>query len=87
MIPFNDLIWDDWNEEHIARHRVTVEEVEEVARSVPFMTRGRSGSYRLIGTTAAGRLLTIFVAPRDGTAYVITARDATRGERRAYERH
>ena len=24
------VVWDDWNEEHIARHGVEVEEVEEV---------------------------------------------------------
>ena len=82
------LDWDDWNEEHIARHGVTPAEVEEVTANRPFTTRGRKDRYRLIGQTDAGRLLTVIIAPRDsGAAYVLTARDATREERRAYQRN
>jgi len=82
------LVWDDWNEEHIAQHNVTPVEVEEVTANRPFTTRGRKDRYRVIGQTDAGRLLTVIVAPRgDGATYVLTARDATREERRAYQRH
>ncbi len=82
------LVWDDWNEEHIARHNVTPIEVAEVTANRPFTTRGRKDRYRVIGQTGAGRLLTVIVAPRDGgETYVLTARDATREERRAYQRH
>ena len=82
------LVWDDWNEEHIARHNVTPAEVEEVTTNRPFTTRGQKDRYRLIGQTAAGRLLTVIVAPRgDGAMYVLIAREATRDERRAYQRH
>jgi uncharacterized protein len=82
------LIWDGWNEEHIARHSVTPAEVEEVTANRPFTTRGRKDRYRLIGQTDSGRLLTVIVAPRGGgEAYVLTAREVTREERRAYQRH
>jgi hypothetical protein len=30
IVRVEEVIWDDWNESHIARHRVTAEEVEEV---------------------------------------------------------
>jgi uncharacterized DUF497 family protein len=82
------LEWDDWNEEHITRHGVTLAEVEEVTANRPFTTRGRKDRYRLIGQTDAGPLLTVIIAPRGGgEAYVLTAQDATREERRAYQRH
>ena len=34
-IVINALIWDEWNKEHIARHGVTPEEVEEVCHRNP----------------------------------------------------
>ncbi len=82
-----DLIWDERNDDHIARHGVEPSEVEEVAQNTPFVTRGRRGTYRLIGQTDAGRLLTVIVARDEGTLfYVVTARDADDRERRAYRR-
>ncbi len=81
------LVWDDWNEEHVALDHVAPREVEEIVDNRPFITRGWNNRYRLIGQTESGRLLTAFVAPRGGgEAYVITARDATREEQRAYQR-
>jgi hypothetical protein len=29
-MTIDHLVWDDWNREHIARHNVTPEEVEQV---------------------------------------------------------
>ena len=82
-----DLLWDDDNEEHVARHRLDPGEVEEVARNAPYVVRVRDGLYRLIGQTDSGRFVTVYVAPRAGTEYyVVTARDATSGERRTYRR-
>lgn len=82
------LAWHGWNEEHIARHNVTLAEVEEVTANRPFTMRGRKDRYRLIGQTDSGRLLTVIAAPRGGgEAYVLTARETTREERRAYQRH
>ncbi len=76
-----ELVWDEWNEEHITRHGVTTDEAEEVATGHSFITRAREGRYRVIGQTAAGRFLTVYVAPRQrGRFYVVTARDATPNE-------
>lgn len=32
MILVNNLIWDDWNRKHLAKHHITPEEVEEVCQ-------------------------------------------------------
>ena len=29
-MPIRELIWDDWNQEHVARHHITPEEVEDI---------------------------------------------------------
>ena len=75
-------------EEHIARHRVSVAEVEEVAFATPYVRKARQGYFRLIGQTEDGRYLTVFIAPRGGGVYsLVTARDATDSERRLYRAH
>ena len=87
MVRALRLRWDGWNEDHVARHGVDREEVEEVARNAPHVTRARGRTYRVIGQTDGGRYLTLIVAPRpDGSFYVVTARDADEIERRAYRR-
>lgn len=83
-----ELIIEPGREEHIARHQVSVEEVEEVIFGVTFIRRARQGRYHIIGQTQAGRYLTVFVAPRGSGIYgLVTARDADDAERRAYLRH
>ena len=88
MVYISDLIWDDWNEAHIARHHVTREEVEEVCFSTQNLgVRMRRGRYRLIGQTAAGRYLTVILdLSGKGQFYVITSRDTTHSERRRLQR-
>jgi len=41
MIYIRELLWTDWNIEHIARHNVSPDEVEEVCYSNPFVARAR----------------------------------------------
>lgn len=79
MVP-----WNEWNEDHIARHGVDRTEAEEVALGDSYITKGRRGTYRVVGQTNGGRFLTVVVSPRgDGVSYVVTARDADSSERRA----
>lgn len=59
-----ELVIEPGREEHISRHHITVDEVEEVVFSNPFITRTREQRFRLIGQTAAGRYLTVIVAAR-----------------------
>lgn len=77
------LKWDEANIAHIARHGVTPEEAEEVRSNGPCFRRGRQGRYYLSGQTLAGRWLFV-VIEKDGR--VVTARNATDGERRLAER-
>ncbi|MGZ3616823.1 MAG: hypothetical protein ACXWOL_08090 [Ktedonobacteraceae bacterium] len=83
-----ELVIEPGREEHIARHQVSVEEVEEVIFGVPFIRKAKLGRYHIIGQTEAGRYLTVFVAPRGrGVDGLVTARDSDDAERRAYLRH
>lgn len=83
-----NLIWDDWNEDHIAAHGVSLEEVEEICSSRGLvLRRGRAGTYAVFGQTAEGRELIVFLAPRGphpGTFYPVTARLMNVRERRYY---
>lgn len=77
------LIWDEWNIDHIARHHVEPEEVEQVCMSKNLFTKARSGLYRMIGQTDNGRYLTILLTPKlGGSFYPVTARDSDKKEKR-----
>ncbi len=81
------LDWDERTVEHIWRHRVIPEEVEEaVADSIlRFNYRGRLIVW---GRTAAGRYLFAALIRRGNRRwYVVTARDMTTAERRRAGRH
>lgn len=83
-----ELKWTDENEAHIARHAVSPQEVEEAVSSKPLVaTRGRGGTTVVFGTTFAGRyLLVVLAESADGRWYVVTARDMTLQETRAFRR-
>jgi uncharacterized protein len=81
------LLFDEWNEEHIARHGVVPEEVEQVCDNRPFVSKTRQLRLRVIGQTDSGRYLTVILAARSqGVYYPITAREATVGERQLLQR-
>ena len=82
MLRIQDLLWDEWNEQHVARHNVEPEEVEEVAfQSSSRAVRLGRGRYRITGQTESGRYLTVFVDHMSsGVFYPVTARDCTDGE-------
>ena len=86
MVVIERLIWDPWNVRHIARHGVRPQEVEEV-RHGPFATRASYGHrIMLIGRTLDGRALAVVLEPMNETDYyVVTARPASRKERRFYQ--
>jgi uncharacterized DUF497 family protein len=79
--------WDAGNDGHVARHRVTRDEAEEVFAAWYYVIRGRDGRYVAIGQTAAGRYL-FCVFERSGLVgqiRIITARDAELWERRLFK--
>ncbi len=86
----DELVWDDWNEDHIGRRGISPEEVEEVFfdRSSVFDRTRREGAVRYLvtGLTEVGRYLLLVVEPLSGNrAYVVTAREATDGEKRRFK--
>lgn len=80
--------WDHHNLEHIARHGVSDEEVEEASadpQRVPFSAH--SGHVGLIGKTAAGRVLVVILARKGpGRWRPVTARGASPREKQSYRR-
>lgn len=81
------LIWDGWNISHIARHEVTQVEVEEVCHNNPIVEQGKKDRLLIIGFSLNKRMLTIILDPEDqkGAYYPVTARSASRSERKIYE--
>ena len=89
----SEIEWTESDVEHLARHGVTPEEVEEVLAAGPLWRRGRTHpetgrrSLYALGKTDAGRYLFIVVSPRRrGRARCVTAMDMDKNARRYYER-
>lgn len=86
MVSINHLLWDSWNIGHIVRHSVTPAEVEEVCLSTFIARQSYAGRILLVGPTYDRRALAIVLEPQgDGIYYVVTARPASRRERRRYQ--
>ena len=80
-IKISQLVWDEWNKEHIKKHQVTIAEIEEGIQNVNAHRAGYSGRIILIGR-AGKRVLAILVSPKKSkTYYTVTARDADKKER------
>ncbi len=83
----DDLEWTLDRAEHIARHSVASQEVEEVFGSAPLFRRGRGGVYEAWGQINSGRyLLVIFRYLGHNRAWPITARDMDENEKRAFRK-
>lgn len=84
--------WDEYNRGHVAAHQVEPPEVEEVLANKPIHieTRvdARSGEERVLelGHTNTGRILFVAWTPRGKLRRPITAFDANRKTRAAYQR-
>lgn len=85
---WRELAWTDESEAHIARHKVTPSEVEQVVNARPQWEHpGVDQSTLVYGSTDAGRyLLVVLAASADGRWYVATARDLTHNEMRTFRR-
>lgn len=82
--------WNEANVSHIARHRITPEEAEQVLTGAPLLltTEERSGEERHveIGETDGGRVIVVAWTWRNGRIRVVTAFPAKRKWRAFYER-
>ena len=87
-LTIDRLAWDDWNRQHIAKHGVTPEEVNEVARGDPAVRETYKNRLQLIGPTRTGRMFAAVIGPvpnTPGTYYTFSARPASRQERRYHD--
>ena len=85
------FIWPEERIEHIARHGVIPEEVEEVcfAKSLVLKAKseGENPVYYVLGQTEAGRyLFCVVIRFPDGNGYPVTAREMTVKEKRRYRK-
>ncbi len=79
--------WNEWDIEHITKHNVTPQEVEEACYNQPISRRTKDGLYIVYGQSDAGRYLFIVVRYKaSGLIYVITARTMNRNEQRYYHK-
>ena len=69
MVNISELIWDELNIAHIARHGVSREEVVEVCVGNPFIERTPNGRLFVTGPTKNKRILAIVLSPKVGGAY------------------
>jgi len=90
VVEITELLWDDQNLAHIARHQVSASEVHEVVfgAATLFFDAGepkRPGRLVAFGETAAGRPLAVYLdTPAGGRSYPVTARPMTAKEEHSY---
>ena len=87
----DEFIWPEERIEHIARHGVTPDEVEQVCFGSSFVRRAKSEGenpvYYVLGQTEAGRyLFYVVICFPDGNGYPVTAREMTPKEKRRYRK-
>lgn len=86
-VHITELVWDEGNISHIAKHRVTVREVEEVCFSLRSFVFRRGQRYVVLGQTKAGRYLFVAVDRVEGhKGKVVTAREMDDSEKRRYKK-
>lgn len=86
--------WDRHNADKIwLKHRVSPSECEQVFFNLPLVVAADSGRsekekrFYVLGRTDAGRFLFVVFTVRGNNVRVISARDMSRKERRAYQTH
>lgn len=85
-ITIKKLIWDEQNTSHIARHKVTPAEVEEVCMGDRIERQGFEQRAFLIGKTRRGRFLSVVLGRTDQADMYrpITAFDASKASIKDY---
>jgi hypothetical protein len=90
-VQIKEFVWPADRVEHISRHAVLPEEVEEVCFGQALVqrgkARGRSPVYYVLGQTSSGRyLFCVIIQFPGGKGFPVTARPMTRKERERYQR-
>ena len=88
-MKIENITWDEDTVNHISRHAVSPEEVEEVLfndSDSPRIMRGKENRYLAYGKTNAGRFLLVVLTIANRKTRIITARDMTDREKKFYRR-
>jgi len=86
-VRIDDLQWDDENIEHIARHNVDPQEVEDVCFGLHISVREKRRRYILSGQSIGGRYLNVVVERvGKGLFRPVTAFDMSENYKRRYRK-
>jgi uncharacterized DUF497 family protein len=90
-VQIEEFVWTDDRIDHIARHHVQPDEVEEVCFGKALVqvakSRGRNPVYYVLGQTSSGRhLFCVVIQFPEGKGFPITARPMTQREKERYNR-
>lgn len=82
-----ELIIESDREEHIARHKIIIEEVSEIISGNYVYIKGKLQRWLLIGKTKKGRFLTVIVGTRKKKNIygLVTARPSRKEEKSFYQ--
>ena len=82
-----ELEWDDVNVEHIAKHHVKPQEVEDVCLGIHLIEKESHKRYILSGQTTAGRYLNVVIEQvGKGLFRPITAFEMSENYKRSYKK-
>lgn len=86
-IVIRKLIFDRYNLEHIKKHNVAREEIEQVGQNFLYHRKTHTGRYLAVGRVGS-RIITLVIRRESQEKYyVVTARDASKKERKdVYEK-
>jgi uncharacterized DUF497 family protein len=83
-----DFDWDDDNKKHLAAHKTTPTEFEQVLKNNPldldYELTDNEERYRSVGLTSGGRLLTVVWTVRHGKVRAVTAFPASVSDTKAF---
>jgi hypothetical protein len=81
-IKMKELIWDDWNLEHIKKHCLSVEEVVQASKIIIYHRSTYQKRYLVICRGEAKLITLIIKRKGQGKYYLVTARNSSRKEKR-----
>lgn len=86
VMEISEFEWDENNIDHIARHNVSPDEIEDVAfDDEPWIRKGKGRTRYMLGYAISGRyLFVVYILKNKGKARVITAMDMDRKTKKLY---
>lgn len=83
----DELVWDDDTIEHIVRHGVNPQEIEDIFCNTYACIRAKYGRYAVYGRTSGGRYIRVIVEHLCRCTYRLrTAWDMNKNEKQKYRK-